>query len=544
MRSNLPVTQVETIIPSGVFIYSRTDLKGRITEANAAFAEISGFLREEMIGEPHNIVRHPDMPEAAFDDMWRTLKAGTPWRGVVKNRRKDGGFYWVEANVSPVRENGQVVGFQSVRTRPTAQQIAAASAAYARLRAGDRSLRVEQGLVRRNHGPLVRAATAFPVQMAAVAALACLAALSCLALLLWPGALTRTLAGALAGLSLLASLWLVVWQMPRVCGELRSMRRSLDDVLSHGDLLSNLNSTRNDEIGDIARRVDSLLAATRATLQIIGDTTREVAEATTRLGSDMAGLLTSSEQQSRDTSGAAASVEEMTVSIGEVATHVQETHRISRQVEEEAQAGARLSVEASQTISALSVTVGHSAETVEQLGQRTQEVGKIAGVIKDIADQTNLLALNAAIEAARAGEQGRGFAVVADEVRKLAERTRQATQEIDTMIGRIQGDTGEAVEGMRRSAEQVGQSVALVHDAEAALRRITQEVDTMLERIGEIAHSTQEQRGAMEHMAGGIEAIARQTESNLGVAHATDDTTHQLERSVERMRRAVTQYRV
>ena len=107
MRNNQPVTGIETVIPANVFIYSRTDLKGRITEANPAFAEISGFLREEMIGEAHNIVRHPDMPEAAFEDMWCTLKAGMPWRGIVKNRRKDGGFYWVEANVSPVREQGQ-----------------------------------------------------------------------------------------------------------------------------------------------------------------------------------------------------------------------------------------------------------------------------------------------------------------------------------------------------------------------------------------------------------------------------------------------------
>jgi aerotaxis receptor len=103
------VTNVETPVPEGVFICSQTDLKGRITEANAAFSEISGYQAEEMIGEPHNLVRHPDMPREAFADMWRSLQAGRPWRGLVKNRRKDGGFYWVVANVSPVRESGRGV---------------------------------------------------------------------------------------------------------------------------------------------------------------------------------------------------------------------------------------------------------------------------------------------------------------------------------------------------------------------------------------------------------------------------------------------------
>src|SRR6266702_3730017 len=109
------VTSVETVLPEGIFIYSRTDLKGRITVANEAFAEISGYSVEEMLGEPHNIVRHPDMPRDAFADMWISLKAGRPGQGIVKNRRKDGGFYWVIANASPVRENGVVVGYQSIR---------------------------------------------------------------------------------------------------------------------------------------------------------------------------------------------------------------------------------------------------------------------------------------------------------------------------------------------------------------------------------------------------------------------------------------------
>ena len=128
MRKNLPITDVETLLPEDQFIYSRTDLKGKITETNDAFCQISGFTREEMLGQPHNMVRHPEMPSAAFEDLWRDLKAGLPWRGILKNRRKDGGYYWVVANVSPVREHGQVVGYQSVRSRPSREEVDAAEA--------------------------------------------------------------------------------------------------------------------------------------------------------------------------------------------------------------------------------------------------------------------------------------------------------------------------------------------------------------------------------------------------------------------------------
>ena len=165
MKINLPVNDVETILPENEFIYSRTDLKGVIVEANEAFASISGFTPEEMVGQSHNLVRHPDMPPEAFADLWQDIKLGRPWRGIVKNRRKDGGFYWVVANVSPVRENGQIVGYQSVRGRPGREEIAAAAAAYRRIRAGDKSIRVEHGLAVGNRSSLAGALTSLRTQL-------------------------------------------------------------------------------------------------------------------------------------------------------------------------------------------------------------------------------------------------------------------------------------------------------------------------------------------------------------------------------------------
>ncbi|MCB1997055.1 MAG: PAS domain-containing protein, partial [Rhodoferax sp.] len=130
MRRNLPVTSQEYPLRDGMTIVSRTDLKGRITYVNEDFIEAAGFTLDELIGQPHNMVRHPDMPEEAFADMWKTLQAGRPWTGLVKNRRKNGDHYWVVANATPVLEGGRAVGYMSVRTRPTREQVAAAEAAY------------------------------------------------------------------------------------------------------------------------------------------------------------------------------------------------------------------------------------------------------------------------------------------------------------------------------------------------------------------------------------------------------------------------------
>ena len=136
MRTNLPVTGIEYIFQDGQSIVSKTDTKGRITYVNPTFVEVSGFALDELIGKAHNVVRHPDMPAEAFADLWQTLKAGLPWTGMVKNRRKNGDFYWVVANVVPIKENGATVGYMSVRTKPAREQVREAEDLYRRIREG------------------------------------------------------------------------------------------------------------------------------------------------------------------------------------------------------------------------------------------------------------------------------------------------------------------------------------------------------------------------------------------------------------------------
>ncbi|CQR41652.1 hypothetical protein THICB3110221 [Thiomonas sp. CB3] len=136
MRNNQPVTQTERLFGKNEYIVSKTDLKGRLTYVNRPFLEISGFSEDELLGSAHNIVRHPDMPPEAFDDMWRHLQAGKPWQGMVKNRCKNGDFYWVQANANPIWEEGRMVGYMSLRVLPSREQVRAAQEFYASLREG------------------------------------------------------------------------------------------------------------------------------------------------------------------------------------------------------------------------------------------------------------------------------------------------------------------------------------------------------------------------------------------------------------------------
>jgi aerotaxis receptor len=147
MKNNQPITQNEVVLNDVAHLVSSTDVKGQITHCNQAFIEISGFNNEELLGSAHNIVRHPDMPEAAFSGMWEKLKSGQPWQGLVKNRCKNGDYYWVDAYVTPVLDKGQIIGYESVRTKPKREQIERAEKAYAQIQKGQYPLSAQQFVI-------------------------------------------------------------------------------------------------------------------------------------------------------------------------------------------------------------------------------------------------------------------------------------------------------------------------------------------------------------------------------------------------------------
>jgi methyl-accepting chemotaxis protein/methyl-accepting chemotaxis protein-3 (ribose and galactose sensor receptor) len=250
-------------------------------------------------------------------------------------------------------------------------------------------------------------------------------------------------------------------------------------------------------------------------------------------------------QQSADATGAtAASIEQMAVSVGHISDNAKESEVKSQRSASLAATGEAHARQVAEELNQVALQVGDASTRIEGLVERTREIGGIANVIKEIADQTNLLALNAAIEAARAGEQGRGFAVVADEVRKLADRTSHATGQITGMIQAIQDDTTAVVGSMHTVTPQVTKGVETANNAAATLREINTEANATLMNFREVANSTSEQSTASDNVAGSVEKIAQMIEEMANSVNSANQNVLTLEHLAEELRDSVSRFRV
>jgi len=545
MTAALLVTDKETIVPQDTFIYSRTDLKGRIIEANQAFADLSGYTVEEMLGKPHNLVRHPDMPKEAFADMWTSLKAGRPWQGVVKNRRKDGGFYWVFATLSPVRaEGGGVIGFQSLRNSPTRDQVKAAAEAYRRIQRGDRSIFVSEGRVQPNRSYLARQFARPDLRFAAGAWLGLAASAAGLLLAFGPALapLLRDCVGAVCGLGAAASVLILSSTMPNVLRDLDQIDNYLDRLLASGDFTIRFNIGQRGRSAKISCKLALLTGWIQSTIQCIQDAVLPVEEGTENVRLAIVAIDQAATEQNLATTSVAAATTQLDHTIREVAEHLHTTESTVQETGRRAADGAEVSHRATDRMQELAEAVKGAAVEVEALGASSSEIKVIAGVIREIADQTNLLALNASIEAARAGDAGRGFAVVANEVRTLADRTMKATAKIDTILGTIQGDSARAITGMRSGASQVEGGVMLVQQAHGALTGINTLMAEAVRRVTEITTASSQQTEAINEISTNIVRVAAMTEQNADVVRQTTHLIGGLTPLVDRVKQAVGQY--
>ncbi|MFA7281254.1 MAG: methyl-accepting chemotaxis protein [Sterolibacterium sp.] len=511
MKINLPITQIEQPFPKGKYIVSKTDLKGITTYGNDTFFQISGFSPDELIGKNHNIVRHPDMPPSAFAWLWNTIQDGRPWRGTVKNRAKNGDFYWVNALVVPVRKNDQTIGYMSVRTEPTRDQIAAAEPLYKSLKESGASIPEPSAWQRVTlRSKLVGLAIAMVV-------LQCLGGLVGLFghHLGASGGLVDGLLQLFGVLAVVAGVTLIMLQR-KTLDILGTITERLDHI-SQGDLTDEIPINRLDELGKLNDGLLTMQTHLKVMMAEIAGMAAAVGDNAKSLSQEMDGVYQQSEQQSSSVMNIASTMEEVSASVRQVADSAQtaadavnDSSDSLRQVTAQMQQ----SREASHAVVS---TVSEASSTMLNLFQSIQQIGTITQGIHEIAEQTNLLALNAAIEAARAGEMGRGFAVVADEVRKLAERSRVQTDEIGKTVQAIQMATQEAVGSMDAAGEQVKKTDAQMDDTEAGLLKTAEQGERISDMARHIASASDEQSQASQDVTQHTSQIAAAIESNLAI---------------------------
>ena len=295
---------------------------------------------------------------------------------------------------------------------------------------------------------------------------------------------------------------------------LSEMQNAIRNIQTSHDLSQRVTIVRHDEVGGIADSFNQMVESFQKTIHQVIEGVREVQKSSAHLHLASNKVSISSQSQSDAAASMAAASEEMLSSIESVAESSRRTYTIANQSSELSNQGEKTVIEAATEMGKIADAVNVSSLSINQLGDESKQISDIVNTIKEIADQTNLLALNAAIEAARAGEQGRGFAVVADEVRKLAERTSKSTLEISTMIGKIQAETTEAVAGMKEGHERVKGGVERAQEAGKSMAAIRDGAQQVLVAVSEITNALNEQSTAGSQVAHGVEHIAQMADEN------------------------------
>ena len=510
MKNNQPVTQREFDYDDDVTLMSMTDTQSCVTYANSAFIQVSGFERDELIGKPHNLVRHPDMPKEAFADMWRTLKEGQSWSALVKNRRKNGDHYWVRANATPVHRNNQLVGYMSVRTKPSRHEIEAAEALYRDMRegrAGNRKLfkgiLVRTGVMRWA-SILQTASVTWRLGAAAMASAGVVAAVSLAA------GLSAEALGIVAGTATTAALANFLWLRAQVAVPLATVLRVAQSA-AMGSPERNVSLNRVDEIGMLLRAVNQSALNLRSLVDDVSVQTQGMHIASSEISSGNDDLSIRTEQT-------ASSLEETSASMEELGATV-------KQNAENASQANQLAASASVVAVRCGDVVNQVVETMQGINESSRRIGDIISVIDGIAFQTNILALNAAVEAARAGEQGRGFAVVATEVRSLAGRSADAAKEIKALIS--------------ASVARVEEGSVLADKAGATMTEVVGSINRVASIVGEISLASAEQSTgvaqvgeAVGHMDQATQQNAALVEQSAAAAASLKQRAHELVEAV------------
>lgn len=681
MKKNLPVTQKELDYRDDEVLITRTDPKGIITYANDAFIKISGFSREELIGNNHNVVRHPDMPSWAFADLWLTVKNGHPWRGMVKNRAKNGDHYWVRATVSPIIDRDQVLGYLSLRKKPSRAEIAEAEALYrsgapqskqtlatwfknrplqtklqltiqpvilillaiatfsisnqiakqmqqaALQRAtgianevvdsanmlmvtgqiGDQNMRklmiekiassgnithlklVREQSVTQQYGPgMPQEQISEEIEREVITTNKAYHAIEwqndkpifhlvtpiigsrnyhgtdCLACHTgaegsvlgasniridltedyseYRAILVKMIAGQIVLQMFL--FFFIAWAVRRfVADPVVEVKQHLNELVN-GDMSGMVDISRRDEMGEVLCAVQSAKILLGSIIDQISSVSDDIENRSKQLAETMQHVSHGSKVQSDSANSMASAVEEMTASIDQVASNAGEVSRISEKSKMLAADGAKIVQQVVDDMVSISNAVESVSNTIQMLGEKSNQIQYIVTAIKEISDQTNLLALNAAIEAARAGEQGRGFAVVADEVRKLAEKTGHSAHEISQMVDEIRHGTQMAVEEMNATVSAVTNGSALAEKAGVAIVEINDGATQVLHGVEDISTSINEQSQGSRNISSNVERVAQMSETNSHAVQEVSMVAENMEHLSQTLEQSVRHFKI
>ena len=501
------VTQRNIPVPADCNILSTTDLKGRITSVNQQFIDISGYTEDELIGHGHNILRHPDMPAAAFEHLWQTVQSGQSWRGVVKNRCKNGDHYWVDAFVSPIYDDGKIVEYQSVRRQPSKEQINRAEALYTQLQQGKtpstQAHDLSTSLVKLNVIP------------AAIAVALSLTLALSQTVIIW-----MLIASAL--LSLFAQLWLL---KPFSEAKSNTKETPTDQILQYIYCGSRHPST---PISFNLQKLKGEQAALTGRMCFVAD---QLQNSSLQVSTYMKQLDDNIQAQFSETEQVATAMHQMTASITDVAANAQ----INADTGAELQSGfdncLQISTQSHNLITRLQHSLIQADSKLNELADNSQRITGVLDVITALADQTNLLALNAAIEAARAGDAGRGFSVVAAEVRELANRTQQSVSEIEKIVSGIKQSSQQTIDAMTQGKKLSDDCVTQTDMLANAVTQLSERTQHSIDASRLIAVAVQQQSTVAEAINYSMHQISELAANNHEVSQTCQHHAKHLHRT-------------